>query len=266
MIKKIINQFFGYFGFDLIKRKNVERKTMSGILKQISKQWQPDVVVDVGAAFGEWSKECYSVFPKAKYVLLEPLEEYNKPLTKVKNKITDSIFLPVAACPQNGKINFHVHEDLVGSSLKNETEGPEVDGKVRIVEGKTLDNVCSENELQGNFLIKIDVQGAELDVLRGAQHMLANTQCVILEVSFFKSFVNAPDVYEVIIFMKEKGFVIYDIGSFLYRPYDGALSQTDMVFVRETSILRKFHGYATPEQRNIQNDKFKKQRNSFYGI
>ena len=146
---------------------------------------------------------------------------------------------------------------MVGSSLKNEVEGKNVDGTKRLVQGLTLDKIVQENNLKGEFLIKIDVQGAELDALKGAENILIDTKCIILEVSLFKSFVSGVDIYDVICFMHEKGFVSYDIFGFLYRPYDKALSQIDIIFVEEDGLFRKFHGYATKEQRERQNKEFK---------
>ncbi len=110
-----------------------------------------------------------------------------------------------------------------------------------------------EKELDGPFLIKVDVQGAELDVLMGATKTLSNTEYVILEISFFRFFTGGPQVFDVIRFMKEWGFVPYDIFDYQYRLLDGALSQVDMAFVKETSRFRKFHFYAKRNQREAQN-------------
>ena len=58
--------------------------------------------------------------------------------------------------------------------------------------------------------------------------------------------------------MKERGFVVYDIFDLKYRLLDGAMSQIDIAFVPEKSELRKFHFYATREQRKQQNQRFNK--------
>jgi hypothetical protein len=156
---------------------------------------------------------------------------------------------------------LHVHEDLVGSSIKNEVEGGMVDGQPRTIASVTLDALVQKEHLHGSYLVKIDVQGAELDVLKGAEELCMHTECFILEVSLFRSFVHGADLYDVVVYMKERGFVVYDIASLLYRPFDNALCQMDIVFVRETGPLRSFLGYATPEQREQQNKKFKEFNN-----
>ena len=50
---------------------------------------------------------------------------------------------------------------------------------------------------------------------------------------------GAPEFFEVIKFMKDKGFVVYDILNGFYRPLDKALGQVDIVFVKEDGKFRK---------------------------
>jgi len=257
MFKKIIKSILSEFGLELVKVSFLERKTIVGALGQIKKIWQPDVVIDVGAAFGDWSKKCSYFFPEAHYLLVEPLDEYNKKLQVVLTELKHTSSFPVALSSEEGKKVFHVHDDLVGSSLKKEVEGGKTDGTERTVPCTTLDKLTQDNNIKGNILLKLDVQGAEVEVLLGASETLKKAQCVILEVSLFKSFVEGQDFYDIVHFMKERGFVVYDVAGFLYRPFDGALSQVDLVFVKEDGVFRKFHGYATPEQRAKQNEKFK---------
>jgi hypothetical protein len=58
------------------------------------------------------------------------------------------------------------------------------------------------------------------------------------------------------VFMKERGFVLYDMLGYSYRLLDGAMSQVDLVFVKENGMFRKNHSYATREQREAQNKMF----------
>jgi len=158
---------------------------------------------------------------------------------------------------KNGTTSINVHNDLVGSSIYKETEGGSIDGTERNVALVALDSVCHEQHTEGPYLIKIDVQGAEIDVLQGASTILAETEFVILEVSLFEFFKGGPQFSDVIAFMKDKGFVCYDIYGFQYRPFDNALSQIDAVFVKENGRFRQIHVYATPEQREIQDAQIK---------
>ena len=69
--------------------------------------------------------------------------------------------------------------------------------------------------------------------LAGATAALASAQAVQLEVSFIPILQGGPLVAEVVRFMAERGFRLYDILGLWHRPLDGALAQGDFLFVRE---------------------------------
>lgn len=233
------------------------RNSLLGALSHVRKLgWQPRTCLDVGAALGEFSLTCSRFFPEAEYLMIEPLEEYGPFLTTAVRRIPHAKHIPAAAASSEGAITVNVHKDLVGSSLYRETEGPEVDGVERTVLGITLDGLCRKHGVASPYLLKIDVQGAELDVLNGAEQVLQECEYVILEVSLFKFFLEGPVFYDVVNFMKDRGFVVYDMWGFKYRPFDRALGQVDIAFVREEGIFRKYHLYATPEQRARQDSSF----------
>jgi hypothetical protein len=136
-----------------------------------------------------------------------------------------------------------------GRVFLKRVEGSAVDGFEREVAVVTLDDLCAERNLKGPYFIKIDVQGAELRVIAGANRILVETEALVMEVSLLGMIVGAPQLSEVVSYMKDIGFVPYDIFDFLHRPLDGALSQVDMVFVREDGPFRQDHAFATPAQR-----------------
>lgn len=184
-------------------------------------------------------------------MLVEPLQEYEPVLQQITRRYqADYILAAAGASP--GTITLNVHPDLAGSSIFTEAEDSDVNGVPRTVPVITLDRLCAEKSLSGPYLIKVDVQGAELTVLNGASQILSETELVILEVSLFQFFVNEPQLYDVVSYMKERGFVVYDIFGNHNRPLDGALCQVDMVFVKENGQFRKEHLFATAQQRQRQ--------------
>jgi hypothetical protein len=154
-----------------------------------------------------------------------------------------------AAGDRDGGVLLHVHDDLYGSSLLNEMEGGEVDGRPRKVEQLTVDTICARFAANGPYLLKVDTQGSELMVLDGATAVLTQTAAIVMEVSMLGFFEGGPQFAQVVQAMAAKGFVVYDIVDPLYRPLDGALAQVDVVFVPDTSDLRRQHGYASALQR-----------------
>jgi FkbM family methyltransferase len=236
----------------------VRRDSLEGLLNQVQKLgFSPATVIDVGAASGTFSNQCHQVFPAATYLLIEPLQEFLSPLKRLLKTIPQAHCEHAAASSYEGSMRLNVHHDLVGSSLYNEVEeGTDINGTPREVRTVTIDGMVARRQARPPYLIKIDVQGAELDVLRGAENALKHTEYILLEVSLFQFFKNGPSFSDVVAYMKDKGFVPYDLYELQYRPLDCALAQVDIAFVREAGDFRKTHAYATPEQRAEQNRRF----------
>jgi FkbM family methyltransferase len=224
------------------------RASLAGALRQLrALEFTPQTVIDVGVA--SETPELYEAFPEVNFLLIETLAEFEPFLKNICRRHKAQYVLAAAgeACGR-AILNVHVNQ-LDCSSLLKEAEGASVDGVPREVPVVTIDQVCSEKGLKGPYLIKIDVQGAELKVLEGATRILEETEAVILEVTLFGTMIGGPQLADVVAYMKDRRFVVYDAWGFLYRPYDGALAQLDMAFVRQDGLFRNSHVYATPEQR-----------------
>jgi FkbM family methyltransferase len=265
IVKACIKKGLGMAGIEIRRAPlSANAKSSRDSIPQILLQakavgFDPQTVVDVGAAYGSFACQCSTVFPNARYLLVEPLEEYRPLLEKLRKTIPALQCVFAAASSSSGEIEINVHPDLVGSSLYCEVEKEtDVNGVPRRIRSVTIDHVLREACAKGPFLLKLDVQGAELDVLKGAEGVLRECQYVILEVSFFRFFQDGPDCCEVIAYMKEQGFVPYDIVGLQYRPLDQALSQADIAFVKEAGLFRRHHFYATPQQREAQNRQMKR--------
>ncbi len=247
------------YRLDSAKAISLSRSGIEGLLRQAqSMGFKPATVVDVGAAYGSFASQCVPVFPKARFLLLEPLVEYQPFLKELIESMPTAQCIMAAATAHQGEMVLNVHPDLVGSSLFREVEkDTDVNGLPRTVRAITIDGLLEETGAKGPFLLKVDVQGAELEVLRGAERMLADTQYILLEVSLFRFFQDGPDFNDVVLYMKSHGFVAYDISGLQYRPLDNALSQVDVAFVKEEGLFRQRHFYATPKQREAQNERIR---------
>jgi len=266
VVKKFIQRTARAFGVEIRRIQpgvaggaDGERHSLEGSLKQIrGAGLDPKTIIDVGAAVGSFTRTCHGVFPDARYVLVEPLEEYLPSLDKVVKDIPESVYELAAATDHQNGVVVNIHPDLVGSSVYRETEeGSDVNGRPRKVPSVTLDILVRKRQAKPPYFVKIDVQGAELDVLAGAERVLQGTELVLLEVSLFQFFEQGPIFCDIVEFMKARGFVPYDILGLQYRPLDHALSQVDISFVKETGVLRRHHYYATPDQRRDQNIRFR---------
>jgi len=224
-----------------------KRHNLSSVLGHIKeKGFSPKSIIDVGIAYG--TPGLYGVFENAQYLLVEPLEEYTDVMEDICSKF-NAKYVIAAAGAEITETVINVHPDMSGSSILKESEGEHIDGEPRTVKVTTLDFEAKKAGLTGPYLIKLDVQGFELEVLKGASEIIKNTDVVIMETSLFQFYKNSPEFHEVIAFMADMDFSVYDIFGASYRPLDDALGQVDILFVRNGCFLRGSDHYATPEQR-----------------
>ena len=200
----------------------------------------------MGAAHGTFP--LYTTFKESFHLFIEPLSENEEALKKICEDCKGD-YVIAAAGSSPGKVIIHVHDDYVGSSIYREKEGEHVDGTPREVDCVTLDDLCEAKKLKGPYFIKIDVQGAELDVLNGSTAILTDTEAVLLEASLFEFHFNEPQLYDIMVHMKKQGFALYDLTIGNYRLLDKALGQLDLVFVKENGMFRKQHHFADSQQR-----------------
>lgn len=248
--RNAINRLINTFGYEIqrIVPSNSKLRTTLGesyaLIRKLG--FQPKTIIDVGVASG--TPELYRVFSDCYFLLIEPLKEFESDLKAILRQYNGTYVL-AAAGARTGQVKFNVHTNhLDGSSLHKETMGGEADGYEITVPTTRIDDVLKEKQLDGPYLIKVDAQGAELSVLDGAQQSLRETEVVVLEVSLFEFMVGAPQFYEVISYMKDYSFVVYDIIQGWNRPLDNALGQVDIVFVKEDGMFRQNHSYSTVEQ------------------
>lgn len=199
--------------------------------------FNPAYCIDIGAASG--THVIYQAFPDAFHIAFEPLSEFHEELKKSLKSYKHEIH-QCALMGQPGEKTLLRHPDRYGSSLMHNNRK---NYKNLIpVPVETLDRVVGKDRISGEVLIKIDCQGADLFILRGGRQTLSKASVVIVEASLFRFWGNHhPDFFEIIRFMNNHGFVLYDLLDGIYRPYDNALGQLDLAFVKEDGPFRKTH-------------------------
>ncbi len=195
--------------------------------------YQPKLVLDIGAYEGSWAKSFLTVFPNCKILMIEGQEGKRSILEKTaEHKQLDFQIALLGSAEQ--EVEFNIYE-TASSVLK---ENNETGAKTEIRTLTTLDKSIIDTPFTKADFIKIDTQGYELEILKGAEKTMQQAEFILLEVSLIDIYKNCPMVAEVMAFMQSKGFVLYDICSLMRRPYDNALFQSDFLFVKETSPFR----------------------------
>ena len=100
----------------------------------------------------------------------------------------------------------------------------------------TLDDLVERTGFPAPTFIKLDVQGYELEVLKGSTKTLVGAEFVLLEVSISQYNEGSPLIDEVLAWMRNNGFVTYELWG-LSRHRDGTLVQVDVLFIKSNSHL-----------------------------
>jgi FkbM family methyltransferase len=193
-------------------------------------------VLDVGANRGEWAQRAIDAFPEAAITMIEPQEEMRVPLERFCRSHPGSRWVQAVAGPSSGTTTLTVFHDLVGSTvLPPPSEEQRSWGRQRDVRMVAIDDLY-DGPLPG--LVKLDVQGYELEALAGATKLFGTTEVFILEAALMEFMPGQPVLVDVIGFMADRGYSLYDLAGFARRPSDGALGQVDLCLARTDGFLR----------------------------
>ena len=201
-------------------------------LKQ--KGFKPTHVLDVGAYEGNWTIDFLEVFADANVLMIEGQKSKANKLKEVENKFPKVKFSINLLSSENGK-SVSFYENETASHIDMNATGIDNLSNINIIKTKTLDTVIAESNFLFPQLIKLDVQGHELEVLKGGAQALAKADFCLLEVSLLDLGDSAPLFFEIQAYMDAQGFQAYDICQFMRRPFDKALFQMDVLFVKKNS-------------------------------
>jgi FkbM family methyltransferase len=191
---------------------------------------EPRLIFDVGASDGAWTRLLEPVFPSARVVLVEPRPNMQAALTEFCRTRAHCTVVPCAAGATPGEAILTDWE--TGSTLLPIAAGSAPQISVRV---ETLDNIAARNGVPE--IVKLDVEGFELEALRGAQQLLGKTELFIIELALWK-FAERPMLGDVARFMEAHNYWVYDIAGVIRRPFDGAVGLVDVCFAREGGLLR----------------------------
>ena len=224
-MKKLINGILGKFGYQ-VRATHAPLQSFKTGLEHIARLFSIDTVVDVGVAHN--TNELYEAFLGKQFLLIEANPGFEQHLEDLRVKLNAKVEM-VFCGEKSGEIILNVPKNGRRASAYTETYDTTI-----TVKTETLDTLVERNGLStGSLLVKIDVEGAELDVLRGAPQTLEQSKVVVLEICWGVPFKpEAANYIDVLVFMRDSGFTLFNIveGGGISRH--DRLTHADFIFVK----------------------------------
>ena len=180
-----------------------------------------NTVLDIGAHKGKWTQKFKEHYPNVKALMIEANEDHIEELTRTGSYITALVG------KDNEEVNYYRCEDKNNNQgngiYKENTNVPFKSTKLRTV---TLDSLLPGQKFD---LIKMDVQGAELDIIQGSPGFIHNAKYLWLELQPHNYNIGAPSAGKVIGYLHQIGFEIITMDE--VNTGNGVIMGMDMIFV-----------------------------------
>lgn len=200
--------------------------------------FRPKGILDIGAFEGAFARTARHFFAQSPILMLEAQPGKEVQLKAIAAQLPDVDYrIVLLGTETRADVAFHHVNAAInssGSSLYEEqTRYPRDTISLPM---RRLDDVLAEMAGREFDLLKVDVQGAEIDVLRGGVRTLAGIVAIVIELSLLEYNKGAPLIGEVMRWLAEQGFALFDVFPVSRIP-TGALLQVDGIFLRRGSSL-----------------------------
>lgn len=211
-------------------------------VKVLTQFIKPKSLCDIGANRGQWAYVLQQLSPRLEHVV------FFEPQAKLKNILEDlplgSVNKSICQCALGDNDGDHKltggtpSASLLSASEIQHNYFPEsLEDEYEIVKSCKLDNVYEQNNFPDPDVIKIDVQGYELNVLKNGTNLLSKTKFLVIELPFQEFYVGQPSLWKLLQFIEEQGFVFVDYGYKLRsRESPSLLLQADGIFANKKLV------------------------------
>ncbi|UCC98541.1 MAG: FkbM family methyltransferase [Phycisphaerales bacterium] len=206
------------------------------------------VIFDVGAYVGEITAAYKKAFPSSTVYSFEPFPESFRELCRRCGDLSIDAY-NLAMSDEEANLKFYVNTDESCNSFFPRSERgrrycPQRSKNVRTIEVRatTLDSFCDCKNISTIDILKLDVEGAETKVLKGASRKLSATQIELIytEVMFVPHYEGGCIFHELAGFLEPYGYTLFNLYN-LKRAKDGQLRWGDAIFLSPEARTRLNH-------------------------
>ena len=243
-MKKIIKAIFRAFGLELTKKSTVEN-AFELQQKIVGNPKEPITIFDVGAHVGNISLKYNELFPNSRVYSFEPFPESFKSLNQntLQHKNIKPFNKGLGEYVGTSKFHSNIHEQT-NSILATHEEGNSNWGNKNMLQTKeildieltTIDQIVEEEKIEKIDILKMDVQGAEYQVMAGAKKTIEKGMISLIytEIITIPTYENQQELDEALKMFRQYGFELFNIYNSGHTE-NGRLQYIDAVFVNTKS-------------------------------
>ena len=183
-----------------------------------------NTIFDIGAHKGAWSNEIKRIYPESYYHLFEANPDHARHLADYPH------LCGTALSDGREYVDFYKRNGTGDSYYKERTNWYN-DVETMRLPAITLDEYVHTNKLPQPQMLKLDTQGSELDILKGAVNTLRGVELIATECPVFSYNEGTPDMGQYIKAFWDHGFLPYKNIEDHY--IDSILVQIDILFIRK---------------------------------
>lgn len=197
-----------------------------------------DLIVDVGANRGQFALISRKIFPRAKIHSFEPLEEPAQIFRRIFDGDPNVTLHVCAVGREKTTATIHVTKDDDSSSMLAITKEQAsmfpgaTEKETRQVSVMPLSQALGNISIPPASLMKIDVQGFELNVLQGCEDILNKFSDLYIECSFIELYEGQALAHQVIAWLEQRNFILLGIHNMCYQK-NGMALQGDFLFTQK---------------------------------
>jgi len=238
-MKQHVRNLLNRFGIEIRLIKNLQAQLRDAFREQqrLAGRFDVKTIFDIGAYDGSTAIKYKQYFPDVTVYSFEPFADSYSKLES--NAAINSFIHPINAAVSEkcGNAILHVNRmDATNSLLPAENTDSYLDDLTRsidevTVKTTTIDSICKELGVNCIDILKIDVQGNGLAVLRGAREMLEKKKIKIIyiEIEFIQIYKDQPLMFEITDFLNGFRYPLFGLYNLTHQK-SGQLAWGDAVY------------------------------------
>ncbi|MEO1524583.1 MAG: FkbM family methyltransferase [Planctomycetota bacterium] len=241
-MNNLIKSVFGSLGVEIRLHKNIPtaraREKHAAMIRQweLLRRYEPKTLLDIGANEGQCAAILREVFPKSRILSFEPLSDCFAAVESYLAANGPGAAYHTALGDKNETTTIHRNDFTPSSSMLpmaqlHKEEFPQTESmRPEEVCVQRLDDLAPELEIESPYIIKVDVQGFEGQVIDGGRETFAGAEALVVELSSYSLYEGQSTFESVQEQLESLGFLFRGVIEQAYSKSDRRILQFDGLF------------------------------------